>query len=336
MNEREKRITAKLEKEGFNIFEFPRIKATVYGEFIELTAVKKPRKQLTEEEKKKNKKQRAKNKKLAELELERQAEKEKLLADPEYRKNSPFFYKLLLQNKEETEKWNKVVQQERLYGDLRASSKRLYQFIHTNFYHYQGIHVTLTYRNPQYDETVVYHDFKVFWQMLKYHYPNLGYISVIEPHKNGSWHFHLLLKDIRGKPIYVPYKDIRSYWKHGFCYISKMNPDEDYGWYFKKKITKDNPLLSFYKKGIRYFRYSRNMAKPEVVIFDEESSLDIFEYLDSYKKINDYSLSIYQEDFDEENKSVKLNQFYYEIYIKQESSIQHQILNPQKCKESEM
>ena len=78
------------------------------------------------------------------------------------------------------------------------------------------------------------------------------------------------------------------------------------------------------------------MAKPEVVIFDEESSLDIFEYLDSYKKINDYSLSIYQEDFDEENKSVKLNQFYYEIYIKQTSSIPHKLLNPKNCKESEM
>ena len=36
MNEREKRITTKFEKEVFNIFEFPRIKATVYGEFIEL------------------------------------------------------------------------------------------------------------------------------------------------------------------------------------------------------------------------------------------------------------------------------------------------------------
>ena len=47
-----------------------------------------------------------------------------------------------------------------------------------NFYKNIGYHCVLTYSKPPKDTDEVYHDFKTFWQKVRYRYPNMGYISV--------------------------------------------------------------------------------------------------------------------------------------------------------------
>ena len=250
-----------------------------------------------------------------EKEREKEREQEKLFIYL-YKKR---WKEVLEEDKATKKEWNKKIKAERAFGNLRNSANMLYKFIHANFYKCQGIHVTLTYSVPQYNDKEVYHDFKIFWQKLRYYYPNLGYISVLEPHRSGAWHIHLLLKDVTSNKIFVNYEDIRSYWNHGFCYISKMKSNEDYGWYFKKKIKADNPLLKYYKESVRYFRYSRNMTKPSVEIIDENSSIDIIAVLEMYyKKLNQFSIELYSQEYHYQPKK-KLTQIYYARYMVKEA-----------------
>lgn len=192
---------------------------------------------------------------------------------------------------------------------LVKSAHRLFMFIHTNFPCNEGIHVTLTYAKYQSDDRQVYSDFKKFWQKVRYHYPNLGYIAVLEPQQNGSWHLHVLMKDVVShESIFISYYKLREFWTQGTCYVIPMHPNEDYGYYFCKKINKHNPLLVLYKPGVRYFRYSRNMQKPlEFVALLDEVNQFIME--NNYHVINEYSISVSR--LDDYGDEQLLKQYFY-------------------------
>ena len=321
------RITSKVEDKDFNILSFPRIKCIRDGEYMDIIAMKNPRKKRTPEQKERIRKKREKLEKQRLKEEEERAKEEKMKIEDyahweirygwRHTKRKPIEKKKKksLEEETETDYWKMRVKEERMFANLRSSANALYKFIHANFYMYQGLHVTLTYSVPQYDDKEVYHDFKIFWQKFKYYYPDIGYISVLEPHRSGAWHIHLLLKDVTNKEIFVSYKDIRSYWNHGFCYISKMKSNEDYGWYFKKKIKADNPLLKYYKENVRYFRYSKNMSKPDVLIVENPADLDLQALINSnFKKINQFSISLYL-DKAYEPKKKQIAQIYYVRYM---------------------
>ena len=197
---------------------------------------------------------------------------------------------------------------------LKKSADNLYKLIHANFYKNIGYHCVLTYSKPPKDTDEVYHDFKTFWQKVRYRYPNMGYISVLEPTQNGVWHIHLLLKDVKNYKMFLSYYTIRKCWTKGYCYISKMRENVDYGQYFRKKITADNELLELYKPGVRYFRYSRNIKKALTFIANKDEINTLIER-GNYQLINQYSLSINKLDFDGE---VPLNEIFYKNYKKKE------------------
>lgn len=197
---------------------------------------------------------------------------------------------------------------------LKKSADNLYKLIHANFYKNIGYHCVLTYSKPPKDTDEVYHDFKTFWQKVRYRYPNMGYISVLEPTQNGVWHIHLLLKDVKNYKMFLSYYTIRKCWTKGYCYISKMRENVDYGQYFRKKITADNELLELYKPGVRYFRYSRNIKKALTFIANKDEINTLIER-GTYQLINQYSLSINKLDFDGE---VPLNKIFYKNYKKKE------------------
>ena len=195
---------------------------------------------------------------------------------------------------------------------LKKSADNLYKLIHTNFYKNIGYHCVLTYSEPQKDTDEIYRDFKIFWQKIRYRYPDMGYISILEPTQKGAWHIHLLLKDVKNNKMFLSYYTIRECWTKGYCYISKMRKNVDYGQYFRKKITADNELLELYKPGVRYFRHSRNIKKP--VTFTA-NKYEITTLIDrgNYKLADQYSLTINKLDFDGE---ITLNKIYYKKFIK--------------------
>lgn len=174
---------------------------------------------------------------------------------------------------------------------LLRSAKILYKLIHYNFYKNQGIHVTLTYAIPVYDTDEVYHDFKLFWQKLRYKYPNLGYVSVLEPTENGAWHIHVLLKDVTNKNHFVPFVIIKQCWSKGCCYTKSMAKGVDYGMYFLKKINKENELLKLYPPGVNYFRKSRNIKYPKRYEITKEEVDKLIES-GHYRLIEKYSLDV--------------------------------------------
>lgn len=196
---------------------------------------------------------------------------------------------------------------------LKKSADNLYKLIHSNFYKNIGYHCVLTYRNPPADTEEVYHDFKIFWQKIRYRYPDMGYISILEPTQKGVWHIHLLLKDVKNSTMFLSYYTIRECWTNGICYISKMRKDVDYGQYFRKKITADNELLQFYKPGVRYFRHSRNIKKPVTFTANKYEINNLIEK-GHYKLNEQYSLSINSLDFDGSEST--LNKIYYKKFKK--------------------
>lgn len=202
------------------------------------------------------------------------------------------------------------------YKLLKKSADELYKLIHYNFYKNKGIHAVLTYRVPPADTKEVYHDFKIFWQKIRYHYPSIGYISILEPTQKGVWHIHLLLKDVRNKNLYISFYKIREYWDNGICYISKMRENIDYGQYFRKKITADNELLKFYQPGVRYFRHSRNIKKPATFQLNK-LELESLIKKGNYKLVDQYSLSINKLDYDGSESA--LNKIFYKKLKKEKN-----------------
>lgn len=141
----------------------------------------------------------------------------------------------------------------------------------------------------------------------------MGYISVLEPTQKGAWHIHLLLKNVKGSNMFVSFFKIKQCWISGYCYISKMRENIDYGQYFRKKIRFDNELLNLYQPGVRYFRHSRNIKKPITFTVNKTEVMDKLVSKGGYKLLNQYSLSITKLDNDGE---VTLNKIFYQKYKK--------------------
>lgn len=190
---------------------------------------------------------------------------------------------------------------------LKKSADNLYKLIHANFYKNSGYHCVLTYSEPPQNTAEVYRDFKIFWQKLRYRYSDIGYISVLEPTQKGVWHVHLLLKDVKHSKAFLSYNTIRECWTKGYCYISKMKKDVDYGKYFLKKITASNELLSLYKPGVRYFRHSRNIKKI-VTFIANKYEINALINKGAYQLLDQYSLSINKSELEGE---ITLNKIYY-------------------------
>ena len=50
---------------------------------------------------------------------------------------------------------------------------------------------TITYEDNMNDNKALYINFKNFMKRLKYKYPNVEYIMVVEPQERGTWHCHI-------------------------------------------------------------------------------------------------------------------------------------------------
>ncbi len=84
---------------------------------------------------------------------------------------------------------------------------------------------TFTYGYPMTDTKQVQLDFKKCWAKLKYRYPNLGYIAVIEPQENGNWHLHVFLKNMNNEKLYIPKEVLDKVWDKGFYHIESIEPN---------------------------------------------------------------------------------------------------------------
>lgn len=111
---------------------------------------------------------------------------------------------------------------------LRKTFKKIRQLINTNFIGAKNeLAFTITYDNNMTDTKVLYNDFKAFMKLLRHKYPNIEYISVVEPQERGAWHCHILLKFVDLNKIYIPNKEINEMWGHGFVTVKAIKQNVD-------------------------------------------------------------------------------------------------------------
>lgn len=119
--------------------------------------------------------------------------------------------------------------------------------------------------SDRFSYTACYHKFQVWIhnQLLKS--PELKYLAIPERHKNGAWHFHVLMANYNGslkmschrsssgREIY----NITSY-RSGFSTACKIDDVETVSNYVMKYITKD--FIRDFNQ--RRFTCSRNLSRP--------------------------------------------------------------------------
>lgn len=111
---------------------------------------------------------------------------------------------------------------------LRKTFKRIRNLITTNFTGENNeLAFTITYAENMTDTDRLYNDFEKFMKRLRYKYPDIDYISVVEPQGRGAWHCHILLKFNGLKKIYIPNKDIQELWGNGFVSVKAIRKDVD-------------------------------------------------------------------------------------------------------------
>jgi len=173
---------------------------------------------------------------------------------------------------------------------LRKVFKNLEHLIKTNFdteeNEHNALFITLTYAENMQDATRLYEDFNKFVKRLKYEYSDhdFQYIAVAEPQGRGAWHMHVLLKS--DKPVlYIDNKKLSKIWGHGFTETERIkgkDPGKYFAAYFtsleveakdndphasyvtdhKGKKHKKGARLSFYPKGMQFYRCSRGITRP--------------------------------------------------------------------------
>lgn len=202
--------------------------------------------------------------------------------------------------------------------NLRRTMAKLMGLFRANFT--GGINelfVTLTYKENMTDTEKLYKDWDKFYKRLRYRYPDkdFAYIAVAEPQERGAWHFHVLLKDLHGKQLYIANQDLQEIWGHGYTDAERVRA-EDAGTYFatylsyvgehkwekeaaaatgedqnpRTKREKKTSRLPLYPKGMKYYRASKNLVQPREI----ECSPEAAEY--HYPEIvNRYSYDVTDE-----------------------------------------
>ena len=157
--------------------------------------------------------------------------------------------------------------------------------INTNFKSdINELHIVLNYKKDMFDFDKASNDFKSFWGKLKYRYKNLEYIKIIEPHKSGSWHVHVLLKSSEYHYLFIPINELTKMWGHGSIKIKKITENDNIGAYFspncdyivfleenlnmstvsKKEIK--GTRLKFYPSNKKFYSYSKGIQIPKIII----------------------------------------------------------------------
>jgi hypothetical protein len=180
---------------------------------------------------------------------------------------------------------------------LRRSIRNLRMVINANFFGESNeLFITLTYAENMQDLKKLYRDFEVFYKRLKRKYKGYGfeYIAVPEPQLRGSWHLHVLLKAMDKEYLYIPNNEvIAELWGQGFTKTERLKEVDNVGAYVSSYLTNlydedtgvksKGARLYLYPTGMRLYRCSRGIKKPETV--------------EGYLKIDD-KYKVYERQFD--------------------------------------
>lgn len=144
---------------------------------------------------------------------------------------------------------------------LRRTFKKLRELINFNF---QGkkneLAFTITYAENMTDTERLCRDFDKFYKRLRYRYPDIDYLNVIEPQERGAWHMHCLIRFNGLEKVYIPNKEIRELWGMGWVTIQAI----------KRNVDNLGAYLSAYLGDVELNRETIKTLSPGVVIKEVE------------------------------------------------------------------
>lgn len=181
--------------------------------------------------------------------------------------------------------------------------------------------VTLTFDPSKYDVTDVAEGKELFrafarrlksWQ-LKEKQKELKYIAVIEFHKSGRVHFHMLCN-----LEYIQAKNLEEIWGNGFIKINRIDHVDNIGSYVIKYMTKEDadPRLV----GKKMYQTSQNLERPIELVGKQAEYL--YEQMKKEQRKMVYSSSY-------ENKQTTNKIFYEEYNLQRSQALKevHQLTN---------
>lgn len=114
--------------------------------------------------------------------------------------------------------------------------------------------LTLTFDNINVEFKDLTRIFNNFWNRLKRYYQKKGLsficLYVKEVHQNGNWHFHILLKEINGKNLFLDFNDIKKIWGFGGVHINPVSSNIDN---FDENIDIEQEIASGFAPQIHSF-----------------------------------------------------------------------------------
>lgn len=183
---------------------------------------------------------------------------------------------------------------------LERSKKRLVHLLYNNFAVPFALHITLTYAKKEYSYSTVCKDFSKFRKRLCYRFSKVSFVSIYEPHKDGSWHIHLILKDCKG----IKKELLENLWQKGRVNLKKFNVKASP--YFCK-----SKRLLHYPAGARLYTKSRNVVPPV------EQKTDIPSFKRKVVGMNCISQEGKSLVVEENEKKRVLNNFLFQKYSKE-------------------
>lgn len=160
----------------------------------------------------------------------------------------------------------------------KESIKKIRKYIVYNFNDFECWHITLTYKIQEFDFTKAARDCDLFLDRLatRYNEYKIEYLRVIEPHKNGAWHIHILVKSsIEGVHIKLSNSVISKIWGLGNTTANQVYSVDNIAAYLgtahseikntahKLSKTEQKQLRwRYYPKGERIYTKSNGIKSP--------------------------------------------------------------------------
>ena len=141
--------------------------------------------------------------------------------------------------------------------------------------------VTLTYATPQKRGDQVQKHLTNYFKSIRTKH-EFDYITVIEPHKNGSFHAHIMMK-FNSTP--AKNKFLKEKWKHGHAKVEKVRNINALAHYFTSEQKANR--LHFYPPNFKIYRKSSGVISPTTQKMTKEQFINEYDVIktNSYTKV---------------------------------------------------
>ena len=202
-----------------------------------------------------------------------------------HRTNSPTSFPIeRLNNKEYLVKSSGEIREYNTSSHLNPKSYKrmcvkLRDLIIHNFTNDETKLITLTYATPQYNADQVQKHLTNYFKSIRTKH-EFDYITVIEPHQNGAFHAHILLK-FNSTP--ATNKILKEKWKHGHAKVEKVKNINALAHYFTSE--KKAKRLHFYPPHFKIYRKSSGVISPKAIKMTKEQFINDYNVI----KTNEYT-----------------------------------------------